>query len=137
MTAIPETIAGALDLFERRRAATDRAYVAATEALTVHFEKLLADLAERYPKRRFRALSGHGGFGIVITPGPHHSLPHHQPYQTYTWNWGGMAGPDRYWSFLWQEWEDLFDHVSQVTGEQYIELTRDFTVTGRHYKGED
>ena len=65
MTDIPTAIDEALDLFERRKAATDRAYCAAAEALTVHFEKLLADLAKRYPKRRFRALAqsllpGHG-----------------------------------------------------------------------------
>ena len=120
----------ALDARERYEDAQE----AAQEALTVWMERHLAELAERFPKRRFEANSGNGSIGVDITPGPHPDYPHH-PRGTYSWSWNTMIGRDNYWAFLWQEWEDVFDEFSRVTGLDYINFTRDIDIKGRDYKG--
>lgn len=125
-------IAKALRCVERQQAALDEAIWEAQARLTDWLERQLHDLAKRYPRRKFEAWSGNGALTVTITPGPRPMYAHHRT--DYQWGWQGMGGPDRYWAFLWQPWEDMCDEIAKATGLDYINLTRDLTVTGALYR---
>jgi hypothetical protein len=114
---------------ERRRKQVEDAQNAAEEALTCFFEAHLAELAKRYPKRRFQAWSGNGSLSVQVGPGPLPFYAHHAR-RDYHWAWGGMAGPDRHWAFLWQPWEGLLDTFAKRMGEDYVNFTRDIDIKG-------
>ena len=130
---IHPTINAALDRADAQRQRYEDAQTAAEEALTRYFESHLAELAKRFPKRRFRASSGMGSLSIDITPGPRPMYDHH-PAGEYDWVWGIMTGGDSYWSFLWQPWEDILDEFQKRSGLEYVNFTRDITVCGALYK---
>ena len=111
----------------------EEAQHAAEEALTVWMEQHLSELAERFPKRRFQANSGNGSIGVDISPGPNPFYAHH-PNRPYEWHWGGGYEQDKYWSFLWQRWETMFDQFAETTGLEYINFTRDIDIKGKDYK---
>jgi hypothetical protein len=122
------TIDSVLGKVERQRERLEAAQEAAEEALTVFFEQHLAELAKRFPKRRFHASSGNGSLSIDIAPGPYKD-------REYSWIWGTMIGSDSYWGFIWKEWEELLDAFSERSGLEYVNFNRDITVTGEAYKG--
>lgn len=127
---IHPTLETALARAERQRERLEEAQGSAEETLTRFFEAHLAQLAERFPKRRFRANSGNGSIGVDITPSQRNSFGE----RSYSWTWGVMINRDNYWSFLWQEWEELLDAVALRTGLEYVNFTRDIDVKGRLYK---
>jgi hypothetical protein len=116
----------ALRAAERSRLIQQEAQEAAEEALTRYFEAHLAELARRFPKRRFHASSGMGSLSIDITPGPRNEFGELR----YSWVWGVMINRDSYWSFLWQPWEELLDAFAKRAGLEYVNFTRDIDIKG-------
>lgn len=120
---------------DKSRRAYEAAQVGAEEALTTYFERHFRHLAQRFPKRRFHAFSGNGCFCIQVYPGPG-PLHSHHPRKPYTWAWGGMFGGEKYWSFLWQPWENMLTDFAKRLELDYVNFTRDIDIKGRDYQEE-
>ena len=124
-------IIAALDAADIKREAYEAAQMAAEEALTIHFEALMADLAKRFPKRRFRADSGMGSLSVGADSGGGERVE-----REYVWIWNSYTSHQHnpVWTALAKGWEELLDAFAIRLNANYVNFTRDIVAKGERYQ---